>query len=298
MAPARSLILQVMTNILSLPQWRSFVLALAALVILEGCAGSGRLRYSGPEDAFERGRALYEQGRYERAAEYFQAVFDFGRAHEWAADAQYMLAQSYYHNSEYILAAAEFSRFSEIYRTDPRVPEAEYWRAMAYYELSPRYQLDQSDTQRAIDQFLAFIERFPSHERADDAVERIQELRQKLAQKQVEAAAMYERRELFEAAALTYERVFDMYSTTRWADDALLGATRAWLAFADRSVRDRQPERLQRAIDNYQRLVQVFPDSPLVRDAETLYARANRQLQALTGSTDAEVHADAASDEP
>lgn len=286
-----------MTDMFRVPRWNTFLLALAALVVLEGCAGSGRLRYSGPEEAFERGRALYEQGRYERAAEYLQAVFDFGRAHEWAADAQYLLAQSYYHNGEYILAAAEFSRFSEIYRTDPRVPEAEYWRAMAYYDLSPKYQLDQSDTQRAIDQFLAFIERFPTHERSDDAVDRIQELRQKLARKQVEAAAMYERRELFEAAALTYERVFDMYSTTRWADDALLGATRAWLSFADRSVRDRQAERLQRAIDNYQRLVQLFPDSPLVRDAEPLYARANRQLQALSGTSQDEVHADAASDQ-
>jgi outer membrane protein assembly factor BamD len=269
------------------------MLALMTSVAIAGCAGSGRLRYSGPQDAYQKGLAFYERNKYERAAEYLQAVFDFGRAHEWAADAQFLLAQAYFHNEEYILSASEFSRFSEIYRTDPRVPEAEYWRAMAYYELSPKYQLDQSDTQRAIDQFLSFIERFPDHERAGDAVDRIQELRQKQARKDVEAAILYERRELFEAAALTYERVFDEYSTTQWADDALLGATRAWLSFAEQSIRARQPERLQRAIDNYQRLVQLFPDSPLVKDAESLYARAADQLAELNGEATSEVHAEA-----
>lgn len=277
---------------------RHFVLpALLIAVSIAGCSGSGRLRYSGPADAYQKGLELYERGRYERAAEYLQAVFDFGRAHEWAADAQYHLAQAYYHDEQYILAASEFSRFSEIYRTDPRVPEAEYWRAMAYYRLSPKYQLDQSDTQRAIDQFVAFIERFPAHERADDAVDRIQELRQKQARKKVEAAELYERRDLFEAAALTYEQVFDEFSTTQWADDALLGAVRAWISFAEQSIESRQSERFQRAIDNYQRLIQLFPDSPLVKDAEPLYARAAERLGDLNGGTTSEAHAEAVLDQ-
>lgn len=285
-----------MTLTKAAPTPRFLFLPLLIAIVLSGCTGSGRLRYSGPQEAYQKGMALFERGKYDRAAEYLQGVFDFGRGHEWAADAQYQLAMAYYHNEEYILAASEFSRFSEIYRTDERVPEAEYWRAMAYYQLSPPYQLDQSDTERAIDQFLAFIDRFPDHPLADESVDRIQELRQKLARKQLEAAAMYERRELHEAAALTYERVFDVYSTTQWADDALLGATRAWLAFAEQSVRARQPERLQRAIDNYQRLIQVFPDSPLVKEAETYYARASEQLEDLNVESTSEVHAEVTSD--
>lgn len=273
------------------------LLLLILAAAIAGCSGSGRLRYASPQEAYEKGMSFFERGKYARAAEYLQGVFDFGRGHEWAADAQYQLGLAYYHNEEYILAASEFSRFSEIYRTDPRVPDAEYWRAMAYYQLSPAYHLDQSDTERAIDQFLAFIDRFPDHDLADEAVDRIQELRQKLARKQIEAAAMYERRQLHEAAALTYERVFDDYSTTQWADDALLGATRAWLNFAEQSVRARQPERLQRAIDNYQRLIQLFPDSALVTEAEEFYSRAVARLDELNGETTSDVHAEVVTDQ-
>ena len=44
---------------------------------------------------------------------------------------------------------------------------------------------------------------------------------QKLARKEFAGAELYERRELYEAAALSYVRVFDQYPDTRWADDAL-----------------------------------------------------------------------------
>lgn len=263
------------------------------LLILAGCSGSGRLRHNSPKEAYERGFELYEQRKYDRAKEHFQAVFDFGRGHEWASDAQYYLAHSYYHEKEYILAASEFSRFSELYRADQRVPEAEYWRAMAYYQLSPSYQLDQTDTERAIDQFISFIERFPDHPRTDDATTRIFELREKLARKVYESARMYERREMFEAAALEYERAFDEYSTTQWADDALIGAIRAWLEFSERSVTVRQAERLQRALDAYQRLIQVFPDSPLIKEAESLYERVASRMDLLNGNETSQVHADA-----
>ncbi|WP_243664856.1 outer membrane protein assembly factor BamD [Rhodothermus marinus] len=61
--------------------------------------------------------------------------------------------------------------------------------------------------------FQLFIDRYPNHELVDDATQKIRELRAKLARKQYEAARLYERRELYEAAAVTYEAVFDAIPT-------------------------------------------------------------------------------------
>jgi outer membrane protein assembly factor BamD len=252
-------------------------------LVLSACGGSGRLRYETAQDAYERGKAFYDAGKYDRAAEYFQAVFNFGRTHEWAADAQLYLARAHYHNKDYILAASEFSRFSEIFRTDPRRADAEYERALAYYQLSPAFELDQTDTERAITQFHAFIQRFPTSPLVEDAERRIAELREKLARKQYEAARLYERRELWEAAAVTFEAVFDRFPDTSWADDALVGAMRAYIAFSDQSIQARQPERLQRAMTNFDRIVQIFPDSPHRADAEQLRDQAAERLSRLTG---------------
>ncbi|SHK54613.1 outer membrane protein assembly factor BamD [Rhodothermus profundi] len=254
-------------------------------LLVAGCAGSGRLQHSSPQEAFERAMAFYNQGKYDRAIAYFKAVFTYGSMHEWAADAQFYLARAYYHNKEYLLAASEYERFIQIYQIDPRVPEAEYERAMCYYKLSPPYELDQTDTRKAIEAFQLFIDRYPNHELVDDATQKIRELRAKLARKQYEAGRLYERRELYEAAAVTYEAVFDTYPDTPWADDALLGAMRAYAAYARQSIRARQPERYRKVIELYERMLQIFPDSPLLRTAEALYAQARQQLEKLEANT-------------
>lgn len=262
----------------------SLVVLLAAL-LGAGCGSSSRLRYETAQEAFERGRALYERGKYERAAEYFQAVFNFGRSNEWADDAQLYLARAYRANKDYILATNEYTRFLEIYRTDERAEEAEYERALTYYARSPRYELDQTDTRRAVEYLQLFISRYPESPHVAE-VERLRtELIEKMARKQYEAAKLYERRELFEAAALTYRGVFEQYPETAYADDALLGAIGAFIAFADQSVSGRQAERLRLAIATYEQLVQLFPQSPLLKEAEALYEQAQARLRGLEGGT-------------
>ncbi len=259
---------------------------LLLVVLLAGCAGSGRLRYETAEEAYQKGMEQFERARYERAAEYFQAVFNFGRSHEWADDAQLYLARSYGANKEYILAANEYTRFLEIYRNDPRAEEAEYERALTYFQRSPNFELDQSDTRRAIQFLQIFLDRYPNSEHRADVETKIEELREKLARKQFAVAELYDRRELYEAAALSYTTVFDRYPDTHWADDALLGAMRAYISFSEQSIEARQGERLQQAIDHYQRLLQVFPDSPLLKEAEALYELAlARQRGLQSGSS-------------
>ena len=254
------------------------------MILATACSGSGRLRYDSPQEAYEKGLELYEEGKYDRAAEYFRGTFDFGRTHEFAADAQLYLARSHAANKDLLLAANEYNRFVQIYRRDPRVAEAEYELAMTYYDRSPQYQLDQTDTKRAIEQLQLFIDRYPTDDRVQDATNRIAELREKLARKRYSSALLYERRGLYEAAALEFESVFDDYPGSEWADDALYGAMRNYMLYSDQSVRSRQPERLAKVIENYERLSQIFPDSPLLPDARAVHDEAVRKQSDLQAS--------------
>jgi len=184
-------------------------------------------------------------------------------------------------NRDYILAANEYSSFSSMYRGDERVPVAEFERAMTFYERSPAVELDQSSTRRGIDVFNLFIQRFPEHDSVEVAMVRVGELRAKLADKLFHAAGLYERRGLYEAAALTYELMFDQYPDTPLADDALLGAIRCYIEFSARSIQQRQAERLETAIGHYERLVQIFPDSDLIEAASELRSEADVRLDRL-----------------
>lgn len=256
-----------------------FCVALLLPFLLGACGGARQISYTSAEDAFSKGVENYEDENYDRAIQYFRAVFSFGRANEWADDAQLYIARSYRDQNRYLLAGTEYSHFIEIYRNDERIAQVELERADAYYQLSPPFHLDQQDTRRALSYYQLFLDRHPQHELAPQAEERIEELQEKLAHKQYAAAELYERREMWEAAAQYYELVFDQYPQTRWADDALLGAVRSFVEYSERSVQARQRARYQRAIEHYNTMAQVFPDSPLLKEAEDWYERAARRVE-------------------
>ena len=248
------------------------------LAVAAGCAGGNRVTAESPEAAFDKGKDLYDRGKYDRAVEYFQLVFDFGRTNAWADDAQFYLAQSYFNTKQYLLSANEFTRFVELYRTDERVEEGDYLRAESYYRLSPRYQRDQTDTKTALNYMRLYLSKYPQGQYTAEIGGKIDELRGKLARKQFETGEHYERRELYEAAGLSYLAVLENYPDSGYADDALFGAVRSFKLFAEASIPAKRQERYQQAADAYQQLVQLFPDSPLRGEAETVYADVERAL--------------------
>lgn len=255
------------------------VVSLIALVGLVGCSGSQNLTATGPQDAYKKGMAQYEQEDYDRAIRYFRSVFNYGRGNEWAPEAQYQLAMAQRKLGKHLVAANEFKRFTQLYRNHTKVAKAEFEQARSYYLRSPRYHLDQTDTKKAIDLFQLFIDRHPDHALVSDAKNMVDELRAKLAHKNFDAAKLYERREMWRAATESYRGVFDQYPETPWADNALLGALRSYVQYADRSIRTKQAERYQQALDQYSQLRQLFPDSPLLEEARPLQAEAQRKLE-------------------
>lgn len=260
-----------------------------------GCSGSEQLSYDGPKEAYEKGVAQFNEEDYKQAVRFFRGVLEFGRGNKWAPNAQYKLAIAQRRRGKHLVAANEFERFAKIYRNSERVPRAEFERANSYYLRSPMYRLDQSDTRKAVSLFRLFIDRYPNHELAPEAEKKVDELRAKLARKQHAAGQLYERREMWEPATEVYVDAFDKYPDTPWADDALLGAVRSYVRYADRSVQRKQADRYQKAIKYYNRLAQLFPESKLLGQAEELYSEAQRKLERVQAQEDESIAQDGGS---
>jgi outer membrane protein assembly factor BamD len=189
--------------------------------------------------------AQFEEEDYQQAIRLFRAVFEYGRGNEWAPQARFQLAMAQRELGKHLVAANEFQRFAQLYRRSDMLPRAEFERANSYYLRSPMYRLDQTDSREAISLFRLFIDRHPNHERVPEAKEKINELRAKLAHKKFGAGRLYERRDMWGAATTVYEGIFDQYPDTPWADNALLGAVRSYVRYADRSVENKQADRYQ-----------------------------------------------------
>lgn len=228
--------------------------------------------------AYNKAMYFYESEDYAEAANAFDTVTRVGRGTEFGQEAQYYLAESYYKDKQYLLAASEYDRYVSYFPQDERRQEVEFKAAMCYYKLSPRFNLDQSKSYEAINRFQLFNNRYPDSDMVTEAADRIDELRSKLAEKSYSAAQFYVRTEQYKAATIYLDRTIDRFPESKWAERALLDQIQTYISYADNSVPDKQAERYGKAVENYEKFLQLFPDSDLRNQVESLHDEAKNKL--------------------
>lgn len=192
---------------------------LAALIV--GCSSSMDTTKFTPEEHFNYAMKLYNGGDYEPALQEFQNFVLQYSGSAFNDDAQYYLAMTYVQRKQYLLAAYEFSKLIKNISASPFVPDAQFMLAECYYKLSPPYQLDQAYTKKAIEEFQAFIDFFPSNKKVEEADRKIKEMNEKLAEKEYQSAVIYEKMQYENAAMKYYAMVVDTYHDTQYAPMAL-----------------------------------------------------------------------------
>ena len=228
------------------------VLATAVVAILiatTGCSPMPELGETTAEETYDVGVAALARGDYLLAIEAFKRITLNTPLHDTADDALVGLADAYRATSDYASAEEGYRRLMSDYPHSPLVPEAEYKLGMTFFDQSLPSSLDQGMTQQAISQFEYFLDAFGETELADDARDRIGELRSRLAQKNYEAAGLYFDLKKPAAARVYLEAVVAEYPGTVWARVALLDKARSFAAEGSRAL----------AENEYQRLIDLYP---------------------------------------
>ncbi len=261
------------------------LLRLATLLLLSvtlSCANKELIKPGEPIDsAYEKSIAFYEKEMYSDAAYGFDLVTRMGRGTSYAKEAQFLLAESYFKNKQYLLAASEYERYISYYPQDQRRQEVEFNRALSYYQQSPRYRLDQGPTMRAIELFQLFNNNYPNSPFINESAQKIDELRNKLALKTYESGQFYLRTLRYKAATIYFDQTIDLYPETRWAESALLKIIETYVSYAQQSIQSKQVERYNLAVENYEKFLQLFPQSMLRSEAESYYLQAVSEIRKL-----------------
>ncbi len=238
------------------------ILFLAQLVI--GCGSSKTdINTDDPQKAFDIAKRKYDKKDYVDAIEDFSYIKIRFPGTEVSDKVQYYLASSYFGQREFLLAAYEFDSFLKNYPLSPLYPEGKYMLANSYYELSPKYSLDQQFTREALNEFLSYIESFPQDKNVSDAERKIKEMRNKLAYKDYWTAELYMKTDNYKAASLYFQAVYDEYIDSEWADDAMVGQ-------ADAYINGKRYEDAKRVLEKFYKL---FPKSNLKSKADRLSSK-------------------------
>lgn len=204
-----------------------------------------------PAVLFEKGKAEFEEENWLRAQQYFDIIRLQYPASEYADDAQYYLAETYFAQKEYILAAYNYNMVVRSYPGSQWAKDAAFKVGLCYYSLSPEYYRDQRYTYQAIDAFREFLTFYPDDPFADSARTYIQQLRTKLAEKDYRAAELYLKLYDTTAALLYFDEVIQRFPDTHFA---LLAAQQTLEIYARRGDYGSAFEKLR----TYQR---IFPDT-------------------------------------
>lgn len=229
-----------------------FVPVFLTALLLVGCSSSDVVENPDASQRFRMGMKEYEDENYLEALNQFEVIRLQFPGSSVADSARYYTGMCRFNREEYLLATYEFNQLIQGgRRASPLAPDAYYMFSQCYYHMSPKVQLDQTNTHRAIDALQSFVEQYPSHPKAPTVEKQILELTNKLAEKEYDTAILYEKMENNEAALIYFSTVADRYYNTYLADDGLAGKIRMLLAL-------KRYGKAASAIDDF---LERYPDS-------------------------------------
>ena len=231
------------------------------VIVLWNCSGGVDTATMLPEDHLNHALELYNDEDYEYSIREFQSILLQYPGSTVNDDAQYYLAMSYYNDEQYLLAAYEFSKLIRDIRASEFVSSSQYMLAESYFQLSPPYQLDQAYTTKAITEFQAFIDFFPTDTKVEEAELKIKELNEKLAQKDFMSARIYDKMDYFRASIKYYTDVYETYHDTQYASRALY---RKIIKLLER-------ERFAPAFESIKLFLAKYPDDENIEEIQEYY---------------------------
>lgn len=221
------------------------------------------------DESYARALTLYDKREYQAATVVLESLLFTSSATTLEDDIVYLLGQSYYQSSQYLLAADMFFRIQQQWPSSPYARASQFMLAQSYEQLSPPAGLDQQHTRKAIENFALYMDLFPMNDSSkmvsdvetyrellkinpdNDAYKRryatasseygridslrysekaIAKLRDKLAKNILVVAREYVQLGKLTAAGIFYDELIDRYRDTSYLQEAIEGKIEVLMA--------------------------------------------------------------------
>lgn len=252
---------------------------LATILLLSGCGEYEKLLKSRDfQKKYDTAVTLYGEGEFVKSGTLFDQVANIYRGTTKADTVKYYQAKSYYGQRDYMMAGHYFAELSSIYVNSVYLEEADFMVAYCHYKQSPRPQLDQDNTFRAITSMQMFMVKYPTSERLNQCQEIIVEMSDKLVEKSYISAKLYYDLGYFKSAIIALRNSLIEYPETRYREELMFMILKSSYLLADGSIASKQKERFQVAVDEYYSFIGEFPEGPHSKEATRIYDDSNNFL--------------------
>lgn len=226
--------------------------------------------------------SLYQIGKYKKTLKLMEQIVPAYRGKPQAEKLMYMYANTFYKLEDFYLAGYQFERFATSYPQSDSAEVASFKSASSYFELSPRYSLEQKDTKKGLEKLQEFINKYPNSKYRKLANEKVNILTDKLEYKEIQTAKQYlkiaEYRVSYKNAIEAFDNFINDYPGSKYRKEAYLGKIKAAYELAIRSLPSLVEERLLTAKTYYDNFIKYYGDDELKLDADELLEKINKRL--------------------
>lgn len=228
----------------------------------------------------------YQEKKYSSAVLIYEDIFPVLKGTAKFEDLYWNYAFSHYYLKDFMNAENLFKGFMENFPTSGRSEEASFLRAFCHYRQSPKPDLDQTATMKAINYLQTFMVRNPNSEKNKEAIEIIQKLRSKLEEKEKKNADLYFNLGYYKASATSYAELMLNFPDSENSDFYKLMIIKSSFEYAKRSIPAKKIERFEKVLDECADFTDRFPESKLVPDVTKFKNQTENQLKSIKNEQD------------
>jgi outer membrane protein assembly factor BamD len=260
---------------------------LSILLLFTSCSEYQKvLKQKDIKPKFDMANRLYEEGLKEdkdskltKAIKLYEQILPGLQGKPQAQIISYNIANAYYNVEDYLISGYKFERFAKVYSSSTKLEEAIFKSSDSYYQSSPPYSLDQSETLKAMDKLQVYINQYPDGQYFQEANQKLQELRLKIEKKYYEIAKQYHYTTRYKAAISDFDNYLVKYPGSAYKEKAYFYKLESAYILAINSFAYLVAERLQDAKRYYEDYKERFPEGEFIEQANTYMLDIENRLE-------------------
>ncbi|SEK47540.1 Beta-barrel assembly machine subunit BamD [Maribacter orientalis] len=269
---------------------RIFPILLIAIALQSCSEYQKALKNDDVKVKYDLAEKYYEEGDFKRANRLYEQIAPKYVGKPQGERVMFFLSNSYFKRGDFNMAGYQFERFIKSYPKSDKVIEASFLGAKSYYELSPEYSLDQTETDKALLKLQNFINTYSESEYFAEANAMAQELTVKKEEKAFQILKQYNKLgefnyDMLKSAVAASDNFVSDNPGSIFREDAMFVKLEALTHMAMNSFENLKEERLKSAKAAYTSLKKQFPESKFDKEANSLLEKINKELQRLQPQT-------------
>jgi outer membrane protein assembly factor BamD len=234
-----------------------------------------------PQYKLRMAEQYYAKKKYTFAQQLYEDIIPYFKGQQEFEDIYYKYAYTAYYQKDYLNAENLFKTYLEVFPNSTRAEEMDFMRAYTFYQQSPKPELDQTNTIKAMGMMQTFINTHPGSARIREATDIIDACRKKLETKDAKAAQLYYDLGQFRAASVAFESLIDAYPDSEHSDEYKFMSIRSSYRFAELSVSEKQTERFEKVVSDCNDFMDRFPESNFAKQVQQYLSLSQNNLKSI-----------------